>query len=172
MLDSAANAVHKGQAAWLTPPAWAEALALALPSYRPVIVDLTCGNGQLLAGASAPGTFHRLGCDIEALEAVDGRDKLMVDRVRLPHGRPRQHGLESGAVRPACPGAAGNPPFIQHQADLRPPDLCDYFRVQFPPRSPFIGDWAVYRTGELALVIEQPPLVDVVALMRPKVPVR
>ena len=67
VLDSAANAVHKGQAAWLTPPAWAEALALALPSYRPVMVDLTCGNGQLLAGAAAAGTFHRLGCDIEAL---------------------------------------------------------------------------------------------------------
>jgi len=67
VLDSAANAVHKGQAAWFTPTAWAEALALALPTYRPVMVDLTCGNGQLLGGAAAPGTFHRLGCDIEAL---------------------------------------------------------------------------------------------------------
>ncbi len=35
--------------------------------YRLVMADLTCGNGQLLAGAAAPGTFHRLGCDIEAL---------------------------------------------------------------------------------------------------------
>ena len=75
MLDSAANAVHKGQAAWFTPAAWAEALALALPSYRPVMVDLTCGNGQLLAGAAAPGTFHRLGCDIEALP--DDPDQIM-----------------------------------------------------------------------------------------------
>jgi len=45
-----------------------------------------------------------------------------------------------------------------------------YYRVQFPPRSPFIGDWAVYRQGEIALVIEQPPLINVVDLMRPKIP--
>ena len=45
-----------------------------------------------------------------------------------------------------------------------------YYRVQFPPRSPFIGDWAVYRQGEIALVIEQPPLINVVDLMRPKFP--
>jgi hypothetical protein len=47
-----------------------------------------------------------------------------------------------------------------------------YYRVQFPPRSPFIGDWAVYREGEIALYIEQPPLVNVVAIMRPKIPTR
>jgi len=47
-----------------------------------------------------------------------------------------------------------------------------YYRVQFPPRSPFIGDWAVYRTGKIALFVERPKLtnVDVVAIMRPKVP--
>jgi hypothetical protein len=65
------------------------------------------------------------------------------------------------------------------QADLRPPssDLrpltsAVYFRVQFPPRSPFIGDWAVYRAGEIALVIERPKLanVNIVAIMRPKFP--
>jgi hypothetical protein len=67
VLDSAANAGQKGQAAWFCPPSWAEALALALPAYRPVVVDLTCGNGQLLMGARAPGTYHMLGCDIEAL---------------------------------------------------------------------------------------------------------
>ena len=75
VLDSAANAVHKGQAAWFTPIPWAEALALALPSYRPVMVDLTCGNGQLLGGAAATGTYHRLGCDIEALP--DDPDQIM-----------------------------------------------------------------------------------------------
>ena len=73
VLDSAANAVHKGQAAYFCPVAWAEALALPLPAYRPVLVDLTCGNGQLLAGAAAPGTYHRLGCDIEDLPASDLR---------------------------------------------------------------------------------------------------
>ena len=75
VLDSAANAVFKGQAAWFTPATWADAFARALPSYRPVMVDLTCGNGQLLAGAAAPGTFHRLGCDIEALPSDP--DQLM-----------------------------------------------------------------------------------------------
>ena len=75
VLDSAANAVHKGQAAYWTPAVWAEALALALPSYRPVMVDLTCGNGQLLNGAAATGTYHRLGCDIEGLP--DDPDQVM-----------------------------------------------------------------------------------------------
>lgn len=55
--------------------------------------------------------------------------------------------------------------------DLRPPtSVLRFYRVQFPPHSPFIGDWAVYRQGEIALVIEQPPLVNVVDLMRPKIP--
>jgi len=66
VLDSAPNAGAKGQAQWHTPAAWGEALALALPAYRPVVVDLTCGAGQLLAGCRAPGTNHLLGCDIEA----------------------------------------------------------------------------------------------------------
>ena len=67
VLDSAPNAGRKGQAQWHTPPDWGFALSLALPAYRPILVDLTCGNGQLLAGTAAPGTNHRLGCDIEAL---------------------------------------------------------------------------------------------------------
>jgi hypothetical protein len=47
-----------------------------------------------------------------------------------------------------------------------------YYRVQFPPRSPFIGDWAVYRTGELALLIDRVKLtnINIVAIMRPKFP--
>ena len=50
-----------------------------------------------------------------------------------------------------------------------------YFRVQFPPGSPFISDWAVYRDHEVALIIERPPLVNVnkrsiVQAMRPKLP--
>ena len=47
-----------------------------------------------------------------------------------------------------------------------------YYRVQFPPRSPFIGDWAVYRHGELALLIEHPKLTsfDKLASMRSKFP--
>jgi hypothetical protein len=64
-LESAANAGVKGQAQYHTPPEWARILAQALPQYRPVIVDLTCGNGQLLSGAAAPSTKYILGCDIE-----------------------------------------------------------------------------------------------------------
>jgi len=47
-----------------------------------------------------------------------------------------------------------------------------YFRVQFPPRSPFIGDWAIYRSGELALLIDRVKLtnINIVAIMRPKFP--
>ena len=57
-------------------------------------------------------------------------------------------------------------------SDLGPPTAAVYFRVQFPPRSPFIGDWAVYRTGEIALFVERPKLtnVNVVNIMRPKFP--
>jgi hypothetical protein len=47
-----------------------------------------------------------------------------------------------------------------------------YFRVHFPPHSPFIGDWAVYRQGEIALLIEHPKHtnLNIVDLMRPKIP--
>jgi len=47
-----------------------------------------------------------------------------------------------------------------------------YYRVQFPPRSPFIGDWAVYRASELALLIDRVKLtnINIVAIMRPKFP--
>ena len=47
-----------------------------------------------------------------------------------------------------------------------------FYRVQFPPRSPFIGDWAVYRSGELALLIDRVKLtnINIVAIMRPKFP--
>ena len=60
----------------------------------------------------------------------------------------------------------------QHQADLRPLTSAVYYRVQFPARSPFIGDWAVCRAGEIALVIERPKLVNIniVAIMCPKFP--
>ena len=47
-----------------------------------------------------------------------------------------------------------------------------YYRVQFPPRSPFIGDWAIYRQGELALLIDRDRVrhVNIGAMMRPKFP--
>jgi len=71
VLNSAANAGFKGQAQWHTPAEWGAILAQGLPSYRPVLVDLTCGNGQLLLGAAAGGTRHLLGADIEDLPFTD-----------------------------------------------------------------------------------------------------
>ena len=65
MLDSAPNAARKGQAQYFTPPKWAKLLAAALPSHRPVLLDLTCGHGALLRGAANDSTEHRLGCDID-----------------------------------------------------------------------------------------------------------
>ena len=72
LFDSAANTANKGQAQWFTPVEWARILSLPLNDYRPVIADLTCGNGQLLAGASAghqsewwPSARTGLGCDLE-----------------------------------------------------------------------------------------------------------
>lgn len=64
-LESAANAADKGQAQYLTPQAWAEALSRPLPMFRPVIVDLHCGAGSLLAGVARGSTHALLGCDID-----------------------------------------------------------------------------------------------------------
>lgn len=66
LLDSATNAAVKGQAQWFTPRAWAQLLATPLPRHRPVIVDLTCGRGDLLLGCSNKSTKARLGCDIDS----------------------------------------------------------------------------------------------------------
>ncbi|HEV2327623.1 MAG TPA: hypothetical protein VGY56_02415 [Verrucomicrobiae bacterium] len=68
VLESAANAAEKGQAQWHTPLPWAQILALPLVRYRTAIADLSCGNGQLLAGASKRAEL--LGCDIE--KTTDG----------------------------------------------------------------------------------------------------
>jgi hypothetical protein len=65
MFDSAANARAKGQAQWFTPTEWARALSRALTRYRPAIVDLTSGNGQLLAGSRGRGTGRLLGVELQ-----------------------------------------------------------------------------------------------------------
>lgn len=68
LFESAANAADKGQSQWFTPLEWAKILALPLARYRSAVADLTCGNGQLLAGASKRAEL--LGCDIE--KTTDG----------------------------------------------------------------------------------------------------
>lgn len=64
LLESASNAGAKGQAQYFTPTEWAEVLSIPLPKNRPAIVDLQCGNGQLLQAARRHS--HLLGCDIDA----------------------------------------------------------------------------------------------------------
>lgn len=66
MLDSAPNALAKGQAQYFTPPGWAALLAEPLPGHRSAIVDLACGAGALLHGAALHRTEHLLGCDIDS----------------------------------------------------------------------------------------------------------
>jgi predicted RNA methylase len=65
MLSSANNAAQKGQSQYSTPIELAAAIARELPSFRPAIVDLTCGPGQLLAGVANKTTEHLLGCDLD-----------------------------------------------------------------------------------------------------------
>jgi len=65
MLGSATNAAQKGQSQYSTPIELAAAIAKELPSFRPVVVDLTCGPGQLLAGVANKTTEHLLGCDLD-----------------------------------------------------------------------------------------------------------
>jgi len=65
VLGSATNAANKGQSKWSTPVEVAAALAEFLPKYRPVLVDLTGGPGQLLAGAANKSTETLLGLDLD-----------------------------------------------------------------------------------------------------------
>jgi len=71
LLESASNAAAKGQAQYFTPAAWASVLGLPLPKSRRTVVDLTAGNGQLMAGVSSGHTW-RLGCDIDPAAARSG----------------------------------------------------------------------------------------------------
>ena len=65
ILESAKN-TDLGTQQFVTPPALAEAIALPLPQWRGLAVDLQCGHGDLLTGSKAERV---LGCDIQP-EAV------------------------------------------------------------------------------------------------------
>ncbi|HEX3800223.1 MAG TPA: hypothetical protein VH413_16125 [Verrucomicrobiae bacterium] len=75
-LESASNAGDKGQAQYFTPVPWAQALAIPLPRFRPVLLDLNCGSGHLLRGAARGSTNHLLGCDIDPCEDTSGAISL------------------------------------------------------------------------------------------------
>ena len=65
MLESAPNAAEKGQSQFFTPHAFGAYLAKALPKLRPAIVDLNCGDGDLLQASVSPDTEALLGSDID-----------------------------------------------------------------------------------------------------------
>ena len=107
---------------------------------------------------------------------VTACDCLLTGRVNTVWRTPSPTGVGEGGRR-SDEGQWGktNPSSTLNtkpNSDLRPPNSAVYFCVQFPPCSPFIDDWAVYRHGEIALLIEHPKLtnVNVVNLMRPKFP--
>lgn len=93
MLESAVNAADKGQSQFFTPIDFGQALAGALPKVRPTIVDLNCGNGQLLqASANPKTTISLLGSDIDPCHCLttaseNGRylpvTKIAYDATRL-----------------------------------------------------------------------------------------
>ena len=68
LFESCSNAGSKAAAQFFTPIDWAEVLSIPLPRYRPVVIDLNCGSGNLLLGASRASTNHRLECDIDPCE--------------------------------------------------------------------------------------------------------
>ena len=86
LFDSAANAASKGHAQWFTPVEWARVLSLPLNDYRPVITGLTCGNGQLLAGAVGGPEKQKtalLGCDIDSSALNGGPHTVSADVTRF-----------------------------------------------------------------------------------------
>jgi hypothetical protein len=106
LFESAANAADKGQAQWFTPPAWAKVLAIPLCQYRPHIVDLACGNGQLLAGSSRHSRL--IGCDLDpSLAPVSDRLKIVTADVTKLYPLLR-------AVRWRADVFALNPPYDLH----------------------------------------------------------
>jgi hypothetical protein len=102
---------------------------------------------------------------------VTACDCLMVGRVNMVWRTPSLTAVGEDGRRPDEGQRGKTNPSAKPTSDLRPPTSV-YFRVQFPPRSPFIGDWAVYRAGELALLIDRVKLtnINIVAIMRPKFP--
>lgn len=65
VLGAARNAAKLGTQQFETPVAVAEALMLPLTPCRPVVTDLQCGHGALLATAANGETRHLLGLDID-----------------------------------------------------------------------------------------------------------
>ena len=80
LLESAANGAAKGQAQYYTPVEWAVILGLPLPRHRSHVVDLTAGNGQLMAGITRG---RHLGCDIDPVVRKSGVQAVTGDITRF-----------------------------------------------------------------------------------------
>ena len=64
LFGAAVNAAEKGLAQWFTPIEFGERLTVGLPNWRRTVVDLTCGQGHLIAAAANRTTEIVLGADL------------------------------------------------------------------------------------------------------------
>ena len=69
ILGSATNAAQKGQSQYSTPVELAQELAKHLCHFRPIVIDLTCGPGNLVAGSANKSTENLLGLDVDPRSA-------------------------------------------------------------------------------------------------------
>lgn len=81
-MESARNAIDKGQAQYETPLPWARAIAQGLPHNRPIITDFSAGAGNLLAGAVKTHTEALHALDIENCQNVSPHERLDVPIAR------------------------------------------------------------------------------------------
>src|SRR5262245_16197296 len=89
MLDSATNALDKGQAQYFTPHDLALDLSGPLPQFRPLLVDLSCGSGSLLHAAANGSTTHLLGADIHPYRNPNKINTPPADAVSRPISQTR-----------------------------------------------------------------------------------
>ena len=105
-LDASPDALRVGNQQFETPRAVAEILALPLPPYRPVICDLQCARGNLLAAAKNDSTKHCLGVEHpETARTAENLAFVYVQQGRYTRAEPllyralfthvQQSGLES-----------------------------------------------------------------------------
>lgn len=80
-LESAKNTGTKGIAQFFTTLSLARIAATALPSHRPAIVDLTCGDGHFLIGAANETTKQLFGVDIDGIRTMANEKELHVSKI-------------------------------------------------------------------------------------------
>lgn len=135
-LESAANAAEKGMSQFFTPPEFGRWCAQALPRCRPTIVDLNCGNGQLLQACALNdgGLTTLLGSDIDPTRSADGVHlrRITCDATKL-HGWLAEINFKADLF-------ALNPPWRLHWHKERLQDLaesdCDAVRDAFAEHEP------------------------------------